>query len=217
MPPADPASRAGDTPEASGDWSSGTLGNNMKTIFLLLLFPLIAFAEDSRIKKAIQDGIVTSTMLQALTYDEVPEKWKTTKSVEETKDYQKIGFKRGDTPVLSVLIPKKEPKNNPGMYVATVKIGDAKIASIFKMSGSTNILTHNKKTQYDVSITKRDDGRMQLLIMSDDGLFDAVEIDGVNTCLMDDLEFTKAMVAQENIVGPLMDSISETIDEKKNP
>jgi len=30
MPPADPASRAGGTPEASGDWSSGTFGKETK-------------------------------------------------------------------------------------------------------------------------------------------------------------------------------------------
>jgi hypothetical protein len=33
MLPADSASRAGSTPEASGDWSSGTFGKNMTTLF----------------------------------------------------------------------------------------------------------------------------------------------------------------------------------------
>jgi len=48
MLPADPASRAGSTPEASGDSSSGTFGEDMKPSLLLIAFLFICsqcFAE----------------------------------------------------------------------------------------------------------------------------------------------------------------------------
>ncbi len=103
------------------------------------------------------------------------------------------------------------------MFVATVKIAKVKVVSIIKLSDSLNVVSHNKDTEYEISVSRKDDGRMRVLVTSGNG-GGWVEIDGAQTRLMDDLEFTKAMIAQENIVGPLMDSIRHVkLREEKEP
>lgn len=191
----------------------------MKVCALLVLLPVCVFADDAKVRKAIEDGILTSSMLQTLTAEDVPDKWKSTKSEKAKKDYLETVYSRGDEEILTVVVPNTPPKGNPGMFVATVKIAKVKVVSIIKLSDSLNVVSHNKDTEYEISVSRKDDGRMRVLVTSKNGLADVVEIDGAQTRLMDDLEFTKAMTAQENIVGPLMDSIKGTLnsEKKKNP
>lgn len=191
----------------------------MKTFALLVLLPVCVFADDAKIRKALENGVLTSSILQTLTAEDVPDKWKSTKSEKATKDYLETVYSRGGEEILSVVVPNTPPKGNPGMFGAIVRIADVKVASIVKLSDSLNVVSHNKDTGYELSVSRKDDGRMRVLVTSDNGLVDVVEVDGVNTRLLDDLEFTKAMVAQENIVGPLVDSIKGTLnsEKKKNP
>ncbi len=51
-----------------------------------------------------------------------------------------------------------------------------------------------------------------VLITHDDGYLEGIQVRGRESQLMDDLEYTKAAISMENIVGPLLQSISEQLD-----
>lgn len=170
-----------------------------------------AYGED-KVQKAIEEGLVTSAFLNTLTDVDVPDKWRERVEMEE-KDtsFLRTHF-RGDLKRLTVMWSKDWVNDKSKMFVARVYDGDISIGSIVYIGDRSSIFPADSEKGYEQIVSLKDDGTVIVEITHDDGYFEAIRVNGRETRLMGDLEYTKAAISLSNIVGPLVDSIQERKD-----
>ena len=189
----------------------------MKTRFLaiasLLATSIIPTRGDQdKVSKAFQDGAITKAFLDTLTHDDVPAKWQE-RVEEETKDkYLYRHYFRGDRKVLTVMWATDWVGAKSKMYSASAYDGKKKISRISRFGDSSNIFQPNPDDGYSQIVSLKDDGSILVLVTNDDGYFEGIEVKGRDTNLMDDLEYTKAVVTMEKFVAPLIESITDKIE-----
>jgi hypothetical protein len=98
------------------------------------------------------------------------------------------------------------------MFVATIYDGDTRISKIARTGDAASILPADAEGGYNQIVSLKDDGTVMIVITHDDGYLEGIEVKGRETNLMDDLEFTKSAISMENIVAPLIESITERLD-----
>lgn len=181
---------------------------------LFVTFASIAFA--NRIADAVQKGLVTKTLIDSLTIDDVPEKWRSEKKDEGNERHFIRNFYRGGQKVLSVMWSKDWTEKKARMFVATLYRGDKRIYSVPRMEDSIGFSLTKNDDGYEIYVTIKDGGAMTLTVMHEDGYFEIVTIDGRETRLIDDLTYTKQALSLQHILLPLVDAIKGTIDEQKS-
>jgi len=180
------------------------------SLFATSIIP--ARGDEDKVYKAMQDGIITTAFLETLTHDDVPKKWQE-RFEEETKDkYLYRHYFRGDRKVLTVMWAKDWIEAKAKMYSVTVYDGETQISRISRFGESSNIFQPNPDDGYSQIVSLKDDGSILVLVTNDDGYFEGIEVKGRDTNLMDDLEYTKAVVTMEKFVTPLIESITDQIE-----
>lgn len=168
--------------------------------------------EEDRIRKAVENGLVTKAFLETLAHDDVPEKWRE-RMEEETKDrYFLRTYFRGDKKALTVMWSKDWVGDKAKMFVATVYDGDTRISKITRIGDAASIFPADAESGYKQIVSLKDDGTVMVVITHNDGYLEGIEVKGRETNLMDDLEFTKAAISMEHIVAPLIESITGQLD-----
>jgi hypothetical protein len=181
----------------------------------LLTGVLSVHAADDKIRKAVDQGLVTSEFLKTLTYDDVPEDWKAQKKSVPNEKHTKLSYSRGGVRRLEVQWANDWTGDKGKMFVATVYHGEKRLAKIVRIGDSTTVFSTDTPKGYQVMTSIKDDGTASVTVLSDDSSFiDGVIIKGRDTHLLDDLEYTKAALAVESITKPLVGAIQDALDKK---
>jgi hypothetical protein len=170
-----------------------------------------AHGED-KIRKAIEDGLVTKAFLDTLTHDDVPEKWRERIEEEEKDKYFLRTYFRGDRKALTVMWAKGWIDDKAKMFVATIYDGETRISKIAHIGDSSSIFPADSDDGYKQIVSLKDDGTVMIVITHENGYLEGIEVKGRESNLMNDLEYTKAAISMESIVGPLLESITEQLD-----
>ena len=194
-----------------------TFGKEMKTIFLaastlLSVAAINVRGDEERVYRALQDGMITTAFLDTLTHDDVPTKWKERVEEEKKDKYFLHHYFRGDRKVLTVTWSADWVEAKAKMFTATVYDGDTRISRISRFGDSSNIFQPDPEDGYSQIVSLKDDGTVVVVLTNDDGYFEGIEVKGRETNLIDDLEYTKAVVTMEKFVAPLIESITEHIE-----
>ena len=185
----------------------------MRTTFLitLVLTAQLAVGADKgdQLKEAITNAVVTQELLKSMTYDQVPEKWRTKVQEMSTNSLTKKLFWRGNQKVLQVLWRKDWIGTNSNMFVATVYYGDKRIGGIARAPDTTIHQPKDARLDYSMITTIKDDGRVSVMFTGPDGYLQVIEVKDRDTHLMDDIEYTRMAVGIEQIDGPRFEAIDE--------
>lgn len=179
---------------------------------VLTLGSITVRGDEDKIHKAVENGLVTKAFLDTLTHDDVPEKWQERLEEEEKDKYFLRTYFRGEKKALTVMWSKDWVEGKAKMFVATIYDGDTRISKIARIGDAASIFPADTEGGYNQIVTLKDDGTVMIVITHDDGYLEGIEVKGRETNLMDDLEFTKAAISMENIVVPLIESITERLD-----
>ena len=188
----------------------------MRTILFVLLAALLthnASAAD-KLQVAIERGLVTKEMLNALADDDVPKKW-CSKVVDQSDDgYVRKAFSRGSERVLVVSWNREWTGTRSNMFAAHVFDGKRRICRIMKYEdGTTSVIPLPKSVGgYLVSTDIKQDGSISVTVMNDTGFLETVKVRGRDTHLINDLDYTKAAVGVEKIGRPLAEAIENEIN-----
>jgi hypothetical protein len=187
----------------------------MKThaLFLFLAVANCVFAD--RITEAVHKGMVTKALIDSLTIDDVPEKWRSEKKDEDGERHFVRSFYRGGQKVLSVMWATEWTGKRAKMFIATIYRGDKRIYSVPRLEDSLGFSLAKNDEGYEIFLVLKDGGPMTLTVMHDDGYFEVVTLDGRETRVIDDLSYAKQALSLEHILLPLVGAIKGTIEDQK--
>ena len=189
----------------------------MRTLTLITLLLLAHIATGAeKLTHAIENGLVTKEILNTLTDDDVPKKWRTTVEDQSNERYVIKSFLRGGQRVLVVTWNREWTGTRSNMFTATIYDGQRRLGKIIKFTdGTVSVMPQPKDTHtYNLMTSLKEDGKMSVTIMNYDGYFQTVEVRGRDTHLLDDLEYTKSAVSIEQIGKPLAEAIEDEIGKK---
>jgi len=185
-------------------------------IFLLLLvlaYGAPGFAAD-KIREAIERGMVTKEFTDTLTQDDVPAKWRSAVEESQTDRYFKKAFMRGGHKVLEVMWSKDWIGARAKLFTASVYDGKARVAKILRVGEQTSVARGKDATGYELITSVKDDGRVSVMITGEKGYFEVIEVQGRDTHLLDDLEYTKAALLTSQFLEPLVDALQGQLESK---
>ena len=190
----------------------------MKLFLIVLLFVLssthLTPAADDKIRQAVENGVVTGAFLNTLTDDDVPEKWKAQKKPKETDKTFKQVYSRDGVRVLEVMWGKDWTGDKEKMFVATVYRGEKRLTKIVRLGDSTCIICSDAPKGYQVFTSIKDDGTVTVSVTDDESnFFDGVIVKGRDSHPIDDLEYTKAVLAIEGF-KPLVGLFKDAFEKK---
>jgi hypothetical protein len=216
--PVQPVRRYGPVPgEVNGPRSRRVTIGPLRAASALLLLTLALAPQTSgggekaeKFKEAVAKAAVTQEMLSTLTYDQVPDKWRT-KVEDKSRDNLTIkGFWRGKEKVLQVLWRKDWTGARSNMFSATVYDGQTQIGKINGLPAEA-VITQPKKARdaYNMTTSIKDDGRVLVMLSNDSGYLQVIEVKGRETRPIDDIEYTRMAVGVGQLLPPLWDAIDE--------
>ena len=187
----------------------------MLILITTLLLIQIANGVD-RLRQAFEKGLVTKELLNTLTDDDVPKKWRTTVQDQSNERYVKKAFLRGGERVLMVGWNREWTGVKSNMFTATIYDGRRRLCTIFKLTdGTLSVCPQPKESSnYGLTTSLKEDGKISVTIMNDDGYVQTVEVRGRDTHLLDDLEYTKGAISIEQIGKPLVEAIQDELGKK---
>ena len=163
-----------------------------------------------KFKDAVAKAVVTREMLSTLTYDEVPDQWRTKVEDKSRENLTIKVFWRGKDKVLEVLWGKDWTGVRSNMFSATVYDGQTKIGKILGLPGETSTSQPEEaRIPYSMATTIKDDGRVSVMFNNKRGYLQVIEVKGRETRLIDDVEYTKMAVGIGQIIPPLWEAIGE--------
>lgn len=182
---------------------------------VLSLMIALSIAADDKLRKAVEQAAVTGEFLQTLTYDDVPNAWKAQKKSEPTDDYTKLVFFRDGVRRLEVMWSNEWNGDKEKRFIALLYCGETMLAKIARLEESTTVFPVDAPKGYQVSTSIMDDGTATVTVTNDDSaFFESVVLKGRETCLLDDLEYTKSVIAMEGIAQPFVDLLKDALDGK---
>ena len=195
-----------------------SMNEAIKTALVLVAITLAAtlsHAADDKIRRAVEQGRVTGEFLNTLTYDDVPDDWRAQKISEPNEKYTKLVFFRGGVRRLELLWSHDWTGDKEKMFVATVYHGDKRLTKIARVGDSTAVFPTDVPKGYRVMTSIKDDGTVIVTVTNDDDTFlEGIVLRGRDTQLLDDLEYTKSVLAIEGIAKPILDVIQDAVDKK---
>jgi hypothetical protein len=175
-----------------------------------LTFGTDEIAKTNKLKWALVKAKVTQEMLKTLTYDGVPDEWRTKVEDQSTERFTKKVFWRGNDKVLEVLWSKDWTGTRSNMFVATVYDGRRRIGRIDRSDGTTDVTQpKDARVAYNMTTMIKTNGLASVMFSSDGGYLQVVKVSGRDTHLMDDIEYTRFAVGVEQIGGPLFEALDE--------
>lgn len=184
-------------------------------LLALTLTATLSHAADDKIRKAVEQGLVTGEFLKTLTYDDVPDDWKAQKKSEPNEKHTKLVFTRGGVRRLELLWANDWKGDKEKMFVATVYHGDKRLTKIARIGESTTVFPSDAPKGYQVMTSIKDDGTATVTVTNDDNTFlDGVVLKGRETHLLDDLEYTKSALAMESIANSILGVFQDALDKK---
>jgi len=180
-----------------------------------LLLAHVASGADE-IKRAVEQGLVTKEMLNALTEDDVPKKWRSTSKDESNERYVKKAFSRGGQKVMVVTWNREWTGAKSNNFATTVYHGKKRLCLIMGFTdGTVTVMPQMKDARdYNLSTSLNKEGKMSVTIMHDEGYFQTVELRGRDTHLLNDLEYTRGALTISQIAKPLAEAIEDEIEKK---
>jgi hypothetical protein len=179
---------------------------------LLSVMPLLA-ADHSKVHDAIRKGAITAAGIDTLTFDDVPDEWRARKSVTDTEAHTTVTFSRKGTKVLEVLWSKSWRDEKSAWFACTLFVDEKRVA-IVRVRDAVSVLPESDTAGVSVITSLRDDKTLSVgMIRPDGSLVDSIMVKGRESCLMDDLEFTKGSLAAEMAVRPIMEAMSSGLRE----
>ena len=176
----------------------------------LALLPLTNAAD--KIKDAIDRGLVTKEFANSLTDHDVPAKWRTTLEQKETDRYFMKVFSRGGHKILEVMWSKDWVGARTKMFVATVFDGKTRVAKLMRIGDRTSIAARKEAAGYELITAVTDDGKVSLTVTNEKGYFQVIEVQGRESRLLEDLEYTKTALLMDQFVSPLLDAMEDQLD-----
>ena len=196
--------------KAAAQLSISLLMRTFMLIASLALLPLTQAAD--KIKDAIARGLVTKEFANSLTDDDVPAKWRTTIERKETDKYFMKLFSRGGHKILEVMWSKDWVGARTKMFAATVFDGKTQVAKLMRIGDRTSMATRKEAAGYELVTSVTDDGKVSLTVTNDKGYFQVIEVQGRESCLLEDLEYTKTALLMDQFVSPLLDAMEDQLD-----
>ena len=161
----------------------------------------------------MQEGVLTAEIIDKLTLVDVPTEWKSVRSVVETDTGTVVTFKRGEDKVLEVRWAKKWTEKKTQWFACSVYTQGKRSAVIIRVD-SLSVMPEFPASEVNVLTSIADNGAVTVsLFKADRTLVESIVVDGRNTHLMDDLEFTKAKFAEERVVRPMLEAMGAGIQE----
>lgn len=158
---------------------------------------------------------MTSAFLNKLTPDDVPDKWKGQKTTKETDNNVVQDYSRDGVKVLEVRWSKGWKGDKEKMFVAIVCRGAKHLARIVRLGDHISVMASEAPKDYEVFTSIKDDGTVTVNVTTDDSsFFESIVVQGRETHILDDLEYTKTALTMEKIVKPLTDAFLDGIDKK---
>jgi mRNA-degrading endonuclease HigB of HigAB toxin-antitoxin module len=179
----------------------------------VLLCALSARAD--KIDDAVKKGEVTKDFVNSLTPNDVPRKWRTT--VEEITKGNRIKrvFSRGSEKVVEVGWDKDWSGDRVKLFTAVVYDGRKQLVRIARIGESTTAFGLKDAEQYQVSTSLRDGGALWVVVRGPKDYLQVIQVQGRETRLMDDLEFTRRALLVQAIPGLLLEAIDLAPDGQK--
>ena len=183
-------------------------------VALLLWLPISAQAGDEKIREAARKSLIDAEFVKALTPDDVPDDWKCVKVIDETKGQTVLTYSRKGSKRLSVIWTDDWTGEKEKRFSALVYEGDKKLFSIARFNQETTVFPPDGEEGYRVITAVKEDGSMTVTILDKNGGFmDVIVVDGRNTRLIEDLEYTKAALsigAMEPILNALKGALEKS-------
>ncbi len=152
--------------------------------------------------------------IDKLTKNDIPAEWETTVSISEEKDLHIKTYQRGKDTLLTVSWFKQEyTRKNPkykDFYSIQISHKGNRVAKITNID-STDISPLSGKFGYSVNTHILKNKEINLVIQGPNGWLEAIELNGIQTTLTDDLTFTK----QKLLLGKVRKLIDHAISEEK--
>lgn len=183
-------------------------------VLLFLSLALTAFGNSTKVHDAIVKGIVTGTMIETLVDDDVPEDWRALKSVSTTDSSTVVTYKRKGQKVIEVTWAKRWVEKKSEWFACNAFVEGKSVAKIMRVGDSVIVLPTKELEGIMVVTTVKDDRHLSVGLVRKDGtIIDSIVVNNRDTHLMDDLEYTKGMLAVEMVVKPLMKTMAEGLHE----
>jgi hypothetical protein len=209
--------RCGPVPVVNGPRSRRRHLGPLRAACALLLITLALAPQPSgggekaeKFKDAVAKAAVTQETLSTLTYDKVPDQWRTRVEDKSRDNLTMKVFWRGKDKVLEVFWRKDWGGSRSNMFCANVYDGEKTLGKITGLPGEA-VITQPKKTRdaSNMLTSIKDGGRVSVMFCNDNGYLQVIEVKGRETRLMDDIEYTKLAVGVGQIIPPLWEAIGE--------
>jgi hypothetical protein len=163
-----------------------------------------------KLKEAVAKTVVTQEMLRTLTYDQVPEEWRTRAEDKVRSNITMKVFWRGKDKVLEVFWRKDWTGARSNMFCATVYDGQQRIGKVVGLPEETCFTQPEAaRLPYSMLPIIKHEGRVSLMFRNDRGYLQVIEVKGRGTSLMDDIEYTRMAVGTAQLLPPLWEAINE--------
>ncbi len=182
------------------------------TLFILGFAVELAFAQTGAIQM-LDKAHAVSNRLAKLTNVDVPAKWKGSAKTNITQDTTRIEHFRGTNMVLEVRWNKEWTGVHSNRFTARIFDGTNRLARIFWIPdrGTVTMGLMESGGDYEVQTTVKTNGRISVTVSGKSGFMEWVEVDGRNTHLADDLEFTKSATIFAEVMKPFMEAVDKSI------
>jgi len=194
----------------------------MRSVILLavVLAPIVVRADTSweQFSEAVDQAQATNRIIDKLTTNDVPNKWRTTVEESVTNSYTKKIFFRGERKVLEVGWSKHWTGARSNMFVAQIYDGGTLVSRINGFGETTFVNPPEESKQYEVTTSIKKDGKVTVEATNGKNYAEFFEVRGRDTHPMDDLEYTKTMLKLEQmkpVVNILVNNIGKDKEEKK--
>jgi hypothetical protein len=197
----------------------------MKKIIAIILLSSISltFAKETpelekseysaKLLKLVND-LTNKADIEKLTKDDIPTEWKTTITQSEDKDFFKKTLNRGKDTVLEISWLKKSHtlKNIKTESFCLIRMTHKKhhVLSVTNNGEEMIIQPSGQKHGYSISTQIEKNGKISLVISGPNEWIEAIELSGIKTTLMNDLEYTKHIL----ILGKVRKLMDHAIHKK---
>lgn len=170
-------------------------------------------ADDSldKLRAAIDKGISATAVLSKLKPKDVPKEFRSELETLQREKYTVQRYSRGGERRLEVSWNTEWTGAREKYFMAVLYHGKTALMLVGHL-GDSSSFTQPTAPGYELHTNIKDSGEVTLLVENEElGFMEAVELNGRQTHLADDLEYTKAILVQERFLNPLQDALKEAI------
>jgi hypothetical protein len=182
------------------------------TILALTLCISQTLGSSESVRNAAEEGLAMIQRVNSLTVEDVPPEWRAQKTIETIKSSTVVQYFRDEMKILQITWKDDWVGDKGGFFGGTVFANGVTVARLMSLGDSVFVSVTPGIIDYTVGVLIKENSKIEINISFQDGeFFDGVVVDGRNSRLIDDLEFTKNVLNFEYAIKPITQSFLDGI------